>query len=60
MEPADAGRQVGAVKLEGLPATESPENKAKMTRSDLIARQISEYAELSRGPGEQFDAARSS
>ena len=60
MEPADASRQVGAVKLEGLPATEAPENKTKMTRTDLVARQISEHAELSRGPGEPLEGTRSS
>ena len=30
-----------------------------MTRTDRVARQISEQAELSRGPGEQLDATRS-
>ena len=50
---------MGSIRLGGLPANDSPENKDKMTRKDLAARQLSEQLDFTKNLSDQLDAARS-
>ena len=63
-EPADASRQVGAIRLGGEPYTyqsgeDAPAPKQKMTRRALEARQASERAEFGRHRSDYWDASQS-